>query len=305
MPSGRYEVTSHWDFSQAVENSGPIGATIVRVLNVFQNPGQAIYDEIIQLINYAVGGIISGSIDTFLDLTGLDQKFQNMINNAVENNDALRRVRDAGRDVRDVIANLEVTSVLTIGKLSSSYEFNGTDNWLGITLYWRWNCPANAPPECGAIPLKVDGSEDIADLGILSTNWNGRVVAYDELQIDQHPITLRYGRLIIYILNEVILPQLTGGNAHSMSEAFAHWLGCDRIALSITGSDREVCALGACVYADDIEGFCESATGTLFGFADVLIKGLEFDVGLRVGGEAKLVETDSDGPRRSHQRWPL
>lgn len=294
-PVGRYEATSYWDFSQAVADSGPIGATILRVLNIFQNPGQAIYDEIINLINYAVGGIISGAIDTFLDVTNLDQQFKDLINNAIENNDALRRVRDAGRDVRDVIANLQVTSLLNIGKVNSSYEFSGTDNWLGVTVYWRWNCPENAPPECGAIPLLVDGAGDVADLGVLSSQWDGRVVAYDELQIDQHPLTLRYGRLIIYILNEIIIPELTDGNASSLSEAFGYWIGCGSIAEGITGSDREACALGACVYADDIENFCNSAISTVFGFADAYVRTLEFDIGITVGGEATMIEEDSDG----------
>ena len=150
-------------------------------------------------------------------------------------------MRDAGRDIRDVIANLEVTSQLTIGKLSSSYEFNGIDNWLGMTLYWRWNCDASGgPPDCQGDRAARRWASDVADLGILSSQWTGRVVAYDQLQIDQHPLTLRYGRMIIYLLNDVILPELTDGNAHSMSEAFAYWIGCDNLAESLTGSDREV-----------------------------------------------------------------
>lgn len=294
-PVGRYEVQAYWDFTQAVEESGPVGSILTRILNVFQNPGQAIYDEVINLVNYAVGGVISGGIDLFLDLTGLDDDFKDAINDFIEGNEVLRKVRDAGRDIRDVIANLHVTSELIIGKLSSSYEFTGVDNWLGVTVYWRWNCPENAPPECGAIPLLLEGTSDVAELGILSSTWNGRVAAYDELQIDQHPLTLRYGRLIIYVLNEVIIPALTDDNAHSLSEAFAYWIGCGNLATSITGSDGEICALGACVYDDDIEGFCTTAVGTVFGFADSLVSALEFDIGLRVGGGATLLENTSDG----------
>ena len=294
-PVGRYDVTSNWDFTEAVAESGPVGATIVSVLNIFIDPGQAIYDGIIDLVDYAVGGLIGGAINTFLNLTGLDDDFKDLINDAVEDNDTLRQVRDAGRDLRSVIANLEVTSELVIGKLSSSYEFTGTDNWLGVTLYWRWNCDANAPPECGAIPIVAEDGSDFANLGVLSTVWNGRVVAYDQLQIDTHPITLRYGRLIIYVLEKVIIPQLTNGNATSLSEAFAYWIGCDSLATRITGSDGEICALGACVRDDQIAGFCTSTVTTLFGFADAAITNLEFDIGLTVGGEGKLIEIDSDG----------
>ena len=54
---------------------------------------------------------------------------------------------------------------------------------------------------------------------------------------------------------------------------------------------RWACAL----YADDIAGFCDSAVSTVFGFADAMVANLEFDIGLSVGGEAVMVEEDSDG----------
>lgn len=294
-PVGRYEMTANWDFSQAIEDSGAIGSTIIRVLNVFQNPGEALYNEIINLVKFAVGGVISGGIDTFLRLTGLDDEFKNLINNAIANNSVLSGLFDAGRDLREVVTNLEVNSELIIGKLSSSYEFRGTDNWLGITLYWRRGCDATSPPDCGAIPIIASSGSEFANLGVLSSNWTGRVVAYDQLQVDQHPITLRYGRLLIFVLNEVILPGVTNNQAHSLSEAFAYWINCPGIATGITGSDGEICALGACIYATDIEGFCSSTVSSVFGFADALIRNLEFDIGLTVGGQAKLIEEDSDG----------
>lgn len=294
VPVGQYEAISYWDFNDALADSGTVGAVIVRVLNVFDNPGRAIYNEIISLIRNLVGGIISGSLDTFLSLTGLDTAFQGMINDFIERNENLRKLRDAGRDLRDVVANLQVHSDLTIGKLSSNYEFRGTDNWIGITLYWRWNCTANSPPDCGAIRLVPDSSGQFEELGLLSSEWSGRVVAYNQLQIDRHAVSLRYGRLIIYVLNEVILPAMTGGVAHSMSEAFAHWIGCDRLANSVIPSG-EICALGACLRASQIESFCTTAVSTMFGFADMLVRNLEFDMGLTLGGSGKLVETTSDG----------
>ncbi|MGM0556307.1 MAG: hypothetical protein ACQEVA_07995 [Myxococcota bacterium] len=294
-PAGRYDVTSNWDFTQALEESGVVGQTIVRILNIFENPGRAIYDEIINLVQAAVGGIISGTIDSFLDLTGLDDQFENMINTFIENNDALRNIRDAGRDLRDVVADLEVHSELTIGKLGSDYEFRGTDNWLGVTLYWRWNCDSNSPADCGAIDIVADANGQLGSLGVVSSEWTGRVAAYNQLQIDQHPQTLRYGRLIMYILNDVIIPELTDGNANSMSDAFAYWIGCGDLARSITGSDGEVGALGATITDDQIENFCSNAVSTVFGFADLIVNNLEFDLGMRIGGEATMIETTSDG----------
>ena len=294
-PVGTYDVVSWWDFTDAIADSGTVGAILVRVLALFENPGQAIYNEIINLVDALVGGIISAALDLFLGAVGLDDAFENLINDFIANNDALSKLFQAGSDIRDIIANLQIHSVLTIGKLSSDYEFRGSDNWTGITLYWRWDCDANAPPDCGAIPLVIDDSGEIGNLGVLSSEWTGRVVAYDKLQVDTHTVSLRYGRLIIYVLEEIVIPELTDGNATSLSDAFAYWIGCDSLAMSVTGSDMEVCAFDACVTADQIEGFCTGAVSTIFGFADLVVRSLEFDIGLHLGGEGKLIETDSDG----------
>ena len=293
-PVGRYLMTSNWDFTDALSESGAVGATVVRVLNVFEDPGKALYDEAMGLLKNFIG-IAGWAIDQFLNLTGIDDMLKNGINRFVEDNQVLRKVRDAGRDLRTVVADLEVESNLTIGKINSSYEFRGSDNWLGVNLYWRWDCPAGAPADCGKIQIVADSGGGLGALGILSSEWSGRVVAYDKLQIDQHPLTLRYGRLIRYVLNDVILPRLTGGMAHSLSQAFAHWIGCGRLATSITGSDGKICAARNCLEASRIEGFCSSAINTIFGFADLLVGNLEFDIGLKLGGEGKLLEETSDG----------
>ncbi len=293
-PTGRYDVLSHWDFTEALAESGPAGSVIVRVLDIFENPGQAIYDEIINLIGNLVGGIISATFDTFLQWTGLDQTFQNFINDFIAGSEGLSQVWAAGQDLRDVVANLEVHSELSIGKLASDFEFRGRDNWLGITLYWTWGCEPADGPDCGAIELKADGDGEFAELGVLSSDWTGRVAAYNQLHIDQHTVSLRYGRLILYVLNDVLLPAVTDGNANSMSEAFSYWFGCDSIANSII-PDGEICAANYCLEASTVEDFCETAVSTVFGFADILINNLEFDMGLRLGGEGLLVEETSDG----------
>lgn len=127
-PVGTYDLVSHWDFQDVIADSGAIGATIIRVLNIFENPGQAIYTEIINLVELLVGEIISGGINLFLSLTGLDDTFANMVNNFIADNEALSKIFRAGSDLRDVISNLQVHSQLTIGKLDSNYEFRGRDN---------------------------------------------------------------------------------------------------------------------------------------------------------------------------------
>jgi hypothetical protein len=308
---GLYATTSHWDFSAAVEGSGAVGEQILRVLNVFHAPGRALYEEIVSLVTYLVGGVVGGSLDFFFEQTGLDREFQMLIDQAIQNNGAMCRVREAGRDLRDVIAQLTVHSETSVAGGASGTTLRGRQNWLGLSLYWRGLCddgylescqpggdgqaPEQRKRPCAEIPLVADASGNIAGLGLLSTEWTGRLTAYDRLEIRQHDVPLRYGRLITLLLNETILPALTDGHAHSLAEAFGYWLKCDGLARSVTGTDGRVCALGRCLYKEDLAQTCESAIAGLFGTADLMLEQLAWETGVSVGGHATAVEVDSDG----------
>lgn len=310
-PTGRFYTTSHYDFSNALEDSGVVGENIVRVLDLFENPGAAIYDEVINLIENLVGNLAASAFETLLNQTGLDQQFKQMINQAIQGNDTLCKIREIGRDVRDVVASLEVDSELTIGRLGSDYEFRGRDNWLNVTMYWRAKCDGaiekvcsqdeddgtaeDRKRPCAAIHLVPKQNEnDVGDIGVWSSEWTGRLTSYNQLQVERHPLPVRYGKLIQFVLKDVVIPALTDGAAGSLAEAFSHWLGCDALAQSVTGGDGEVCALDQCIQADDISSSCEAAVGTVFAAAGLAISELQFDTGIHVGGEATLVETTSD-----------
>lgn len=95
---------------------------------------------------------------------------------------------------------------------------------------------------------------------------------------------LRYGRLIIYVFNEVIFLEFIDGNVYLFFEVFVYWIGCGNLVSSIIGSDGEVCVFGVCIYDDEIEGFCMIVVGMIFGFVDLLVIVFEFDIGFCVGG---------------------
>jgi hypothetical protein len=310
-PEGRYELQTEWDFSRVLAKSGAIGKNLDRILDIFNNPGRALYDEMMNFVQNYVNNILGRALEWFLDRTGIDSRIQNAINRAIQDNSVLCKIREAGRDLRDTVANLHVRSELTIGRVQSNYQFQGRDNWLGVTLYWRGQCQdayeqacsgrdRNEADErqkpCAAIRLTADSQGKLGKLGVVSSKWKGRITAYNTLRIDQHPLPLRYGRLIRYVLNQVILPELTNGQANSLTGAFSHWLGCADLAKTITGGSNQLCALGnACIDASRVERFCKSSVGSLFGSANLIVGSLEYDTDIYVGGEADLVETTSDG----------
>lgn len=287
-PGGDYDVASKWDFTNALEQSGPVGALIVEIIRIVENPGQGLYNFIINRINDWVGGIIGGLIDTFLQITGLASLIQNAINDVIDNNPTLTRIRQALEDIVQVVNNLEVLSYLQIGKMFGDYEVFGIDQWQGIALYWRWNCSIADPPDCGRLAIRFDQ----VDLGILEGQWTGRVVGYDQLNIDRHPIDFNYGRLILYMLEGVLFPALLDEPGPiRIDDAIAQLVGCARLADWITGSGDCIRFFGQDIICrDTIEGFCTGFINIAFGgIIRGFIQGLSFDSVMDLRGQCRLV----------------
>jgi hypothetical protein len=292
-PVGTYDVLSWWDFRDAIADSGPVGALIVQILDIFDNPGRGLYDFILNLVTDFAGGLIGGAIRFFLDITGIASLIQNAINNLIDSSPLLSSIVTIGRDLRAIIAQLEVISVMEIGKLDSTFEVFGVDNWVGLSLYWRLGCTPADPPDCGRIPVILD----TVDLGLLRGEWRGRVLGYNRLDIDRHPIDFAYGRLILYVLEYLVLPAITGDPGPvTLADLMARIVNCRGIGEAVGGGPGGCrCALGACVCAADIEGFCRSFIDFTFGgLLRSFVNALSFDAVLDIRGSVSLVNVDED-----------
>ncbi len=311
-PPGTYDVLSYWDFRDALSESGEVGRIIVDILDIFEDPGAGIVDFILDLVEEFVGGLISGAISLFLDLTGLDDVIGDAINDLIDSSPLLSDIVTIGRDLRAIIAELEVISKLEIGKVGGDYAVFGIDEWIGLSLYWRLGCDETSPPDCGRFPVVIDGT----GLGLLRGEWTGRVLGYNRLEIDRHPVDFEYGRLILFILEGLVLPAIAGDSCSvdadcdtgltcntfgrcgplTLEDLMAAIINCDGIGDFVAGGDGDCrCALGACICDDDVEGFCEDFISFAFGgIFTSFVSALSFDSVLEIRGSCTLVNTDAD-----------
>jgi hypothetical protein len=290
-PVGDYDVLSKWDFRDALAESGPAGAIIVDILDIFEDPGAGLLEFLLDLVEDFVGGLIGGVIDFFLDITGLGDVIADAINDVIESSPFLSDIVTIGRDLRAIVAELEVISKMNIGKLGSNFEVFGVDNWIGLSLYWRLDCEPTDPPDCGRIPIILD----TVDLGLLRGEWTGRVLGYNRLDIDRHPVDFNYGRLILYVLEYLVLPAITGDPAPvTLEDLLASIINCDGLGDAIAGgSGRCRCALGACICDADVESFCEGFISLTFGgILRTFIDALSFDSVLNIRGSCNLVNNN-------------
>ncbi len=288
--NGTYEILSTWDFSDALASSGPVGAAIVDTFEWIANPGDMIAAYVADLlvdwvcdeygtISWQCGAALAAQAEG-----SAESALAGFIDDQIDNIGILSDFQDMANDLRRIVEELTVESVLTIdGKTSSGLDVRGTDTWRAVYVYWTRGCDADDPPDCGEIRL---GLGDSTQFGLIEGSWDGHIEDYDHLEIYPHDMVIPYGKLITHILRQHLIPWLTGGEASSLSGAFEYLL-CDNLGgFSIWGVS---------VDASTMQGFCNMAFGTIGTLGEIYIHNLEYDVDLSIGGFGQLIDFESDG----------
>jgi hypothetical protein len=280
-PAGTYDVENAFNLMGSIP--GQLGDVLDTLTTLFYEPGTFLVDQIKNLVKQAIGGFLT---DLIFGL--FEDQLADLITDWVLN-DSPSWIQDfftIGQDIFQVIANLQLTGNLHISKLVSDYYVQGELTFTGITFTWKLNCDKNAPDydECGLYPFSLeDINDDDFPLDLLEGQWTGTIVSYDELKIDPHSIGLNYGKLILFVFNNLILQELTGEN--SLVGAVASIIGCDGIAdaLGNLGIDE-----------DDIYDACVGAVTLLVLPLESYLLGLETDSLVKLSGTAEMRDENSD-----------
>src|SRR5690606_18358743 len=165
--------------------------------------------------------------------------------------------------------------------------------WDGVALYWRLGCPREGEPgydpACGRNEFSLAAFSDTQfPMDIVEGRFTASIQNFDQLDIDNHTIKINYGKLIIFALNELILPAVSGHD--NLEDAILSFVNCASIADSIYFS-----ALGTIgISESDIEGFCTGAIQVIVQPVMFVLGALAVDSQLRLSGHAVLVDADDD-----------
>lgn len=296
---GTFDVVGKYDFTGAIP--GVAGDVIERLAVFFDgNVARALIDTIQDLLEEFIGGIIIEVINWVVD------QVQPLVEGFI--NEWFAGLRDqwpwlddfmtVGQDLLQIVTNLEILSVIRFDKTGSDFTVAGTEEWTGIALYWRLGCDADDPPDCGRYEFDMEELLNAREpIEAVFASFNARTNNFNQLRLDPHDVNLQYGRLILFVLNELILPAVADG-AHSISEALVQALDCEGLAWRVTGDDREWegCFLGICVGFDwdDAYGWCVGAADLVGGIAEALLEPLSFDSVLTLEGDCDLFEDNND-----------
>ena len=148
---------------------------------------------------------------------------------------------------------------------------------------------AGDPPDCGRTEISHDS---LLELQLVSGDWEGVLMGYDKLNIMNHGVDLRYGKLINYLINNVLLPAIAGG-ATNFHAALEYWFNCQGFAQWLSG----ISLFGYSIGYDSAYSVCSGAIGLLgrlIGFGTAMLSLQEFSSVMFLNGEVKLVENTGD-----------
>jgi hypothetical protein len=298
-PAGTYTVRNDFDFTNAIP--GTLGQIIQEMVQFFgdrAHPPQiasVIFDLVENLVRDAAGAI--GGIVVDLVRGWVEDDLNDLVNNYIQN-DAPQWVRDfftVGQDIVGVVSQMEVISKVRLSKVRQDGTFDGSQNWIGLTFYWRLPCQGNPDPNCGRHDFTMDEvAAALEGVNLVYGQFTGRLHSYDQGIINSHTLDLQYGRLILFVLDHVILPAIADG-AMSLREGLLNLANCPAFADDLTGGHDHLRIGGINIVSrDTIEGWCTSVIGLAGDAAEAIVGHLRIDTHLTLDGTMRFVETTND-----------
>ncbi|MGK0359588.1 MAG: hypothetical protein ACI9U2_001890 [Bradymonadia bacterium] len=298
-PAGGYTLENTYDFTDAIP--GTLGEVINGLVQFFGTRNQereiaALLFDVIENLARNFGGGLAGLAVNLLR-GWLEDELNDVINGWIDD-DAPDWVRDfftIGEDIVGIVAEMEVISRMRISKPRRDGSFDGSQNWIGMAFYWRLPCEGDPDPECGRYEFTMDEVASAAEgIQLVFGQFTGRIHSYNQGIIDQHTMDLQYGRLIMFVLNNIVLPFIADG-ATNLRDALLNMANCPGFANGVTGGRGHLRIAGINIVSrDTIEGWCTGGIGIVGDAAAAIIGRLRVDTRLTLQGEMVFIEESDD-----------
>ncbi|MBD90269.1 MAG: hypothetical protein CL940_08020 [Deltaproteobacteria bacterium] len=283
-PAGTYDTVNVFDFTGAIP--GQVGDVVDQIVLLFNDPGQFLLNQIKALTkNFIPAWVVDTAFGLFEDeLASIISDWM-----LTKSPDWIQDIFIVGNDLTQVVDNLEMLATLQLSKLSNDYYIQGVLLWDGIVLYWTYGCPGEGEdgydPDCGKFTFSIEAFINTEfPMDVVEGKFTGIIQDFDQFDIDNHVIKLNYGKLVIFVLNELLLPALSGEN--NLTDAMISFINCSGIASAFSNGVLD--AIGAT--EANIEGFCEDAITLIVTPVEIILANLALDSQLRLQGHATLID---------------
>lgn len=310
-PSSTYHVRSYFDFGDIVSSLGSVGKMIAMITNFAANPGATLYDILwndilVTALNSIIPSWVTGGLTKVLEWTGIDDKIAGWLNDFVKSNSTGCKIGLFGCQLRNIVRTMELTGDLSIQKVGD-LQLNGKNAYSGLSVYWRIGCENSSDPNCGRYHYSMDSLNLGTQVNVLEGSWNGSLSnGYDRISIESHDLAMYYGKLVMFLINDILLPRIAGG-AHNFNDAIANWINCNSMAtwlannLKLTVPDWVPFVGGDSIWDgpgwDTAYGWCKSVSSTLgsiLNFASSMATLQKLNSNVSISGSGIMKDTSLD-----------
>lgn len=171
-----------------------------------------------------------------------------------------------GGDVTDLVNNLQVGGIMNIASSQADGQLNGGWDWDDFLFTWRYGQDCDFTNTCCGRTTYSGQEMGLAPVG---AQFEGKATARPveagaseitfDLSIDEHRLGLQYGSIILFALQEFVLPELTGQD--NLACAAESLFGCEDGGEFVCGGQN----IGVC----GCDRVGEWLAGGLSGFVDL------------------------------------
>ena len=136
-----------------------------------------------------------------------------------------------GGDVTDLVNNLRVGGKMDIINATAEGQLSGNWGWDDFLFTWRYGQECDFTNTCcgrttysGAEVGLEPVAADFSVRRCRSASEAGDTELAFDLSIDEHRLGLQYGTIILFTLNEFVLPELTGQDNLACAAESLFWL---------------------------------------------------------------------------------
>ena len=222
--AGAYTVTSKFDFISAIPE--PYRTYVNYVVKFFQDPTGTLLTLACDLLtapgdtlNSFCGLVFNEDPNTHeLTLSALGGFVSDLLNAVIQglaHDSVFGTIFQVGGDVADILKQFEITATFNFNKEPHA-EGEGADaklvfadgdtneNWHTVKVKWTLgaNCDTETEAGCGVRSF----STSLFQTAAITGTFKASVTNYYDLTIDMHPLNLRYGALVNYFVEAVLIP---------------------------------------------------------------------------------------------------
>lgn len=192
---------------------------------------------------------------------------------------------------------VDVQTSLLLSRDTARGAYKATQIWNGLTVFRDPNCRMEGGLNCEQIKVSF---QDLLDseypLEVVSADFTAiNRASRDLLTMEAHTVKLNYGRLALYLMTNLVLPEEPGAGLQLRDVVLAA-INCRGLAGRLAGPDGvlgwNIGGFEVGLSINDLVGSCEQG---VFGMVNEFVDQFNVPLSMDLAGTITMIDSDRDG----------